>query len=141
MISNAFKGAYVNEVGQETQGIGNITTGIKDLATAVVGSLGFAGAIGSGAMAKGAEHALAGRIGGVGGNLMLATLEQKKSTAEAAKQVSSALEVDQSQQVKTVWETMLNKRGMLETSIGEIDPESELGKKVKSEVERNDNDR
>lgn len=141
MISNAFKGAYTNQVSQETQGINNITSGIKDAATMVLGSLGFAGALGQGAIAKGAEHALAGRVGGIGGNLMLATLDQKKATAQAAQEVSKSIEIDQSQQVKTVWEAIQNKKGNIESSLGDIDPNSPLGQKIKKEVEKDDNDR
>ena len=141
MISNAFKGAYTNEVTQQTQGIGNITQGVKDAATLLVGALGFSGALGEEAFAKSAEHALAGRVGGIGGNLMLATLQQKQETAKAASQVTEAIKEDQSQQVQTVFEAMLNKRGMIETSLGEIDPKSEFGQKIKKEVEKNDNDR
>lgn len=140
MISNAFKGAYTNEVAQQTQGIGSISQGVKDAATLLVGSLGFTGVLGEGPIAKGAEHALAGRVGGIGGNLMLATLQQKQATAKAASQVTEAIKEDQSQQVQTVFEAMINKRGMIETSLGEVDPKSEFGQKIKKEVEKNDND-
>ena len=78
MIQHAFTGAYTSQVSAQSQGINTITSGIKDAATLVAGVLGFSGALGSGALAKGAEHALAGRVGGVGGNIMLATMQQKK---------------------------------------------------------------
>lgn len=77
MISNAFKGAYQNEVTQRNQGINTITSGVKDLGTAVLGVLGFSGALGTGTASDVFKHALANRIGGIGGNLMLASMEEK----------------------------------------------------------------
>ena len=77
MLSNAFKSAETSRVAAQTQGINTITSGIKDAGIAVMGAMGFGGALGSGAVAKGAKHALAGRIGGIGGNIMLATMEEK----------------------------------------------------------------
>lgn len=143
MISSAFKSASIEATSQQTQGINTITQGVKDLATAIIGVMGFSGALGP-TVSKGAQHALAGRVGGVGGNLMLATLQQKKATAEAASQISKSIEIDQAQQIeasKTVFETLINKRGKIESSLGEIDPASELGEKIKAEVNKDDNDR
>ena len=77
MLSNAFKSAETSRVAAQTQGINTITSGIKDAGIAIAGAMGFSGALGSGAVAKGAKHALAGRIGGIGGNIMLATMEEK----------------------------------------------------------------
>lgn len=77
MLSNAFKSAETSRVAAQTQGINTITSGIKDAGIAVMGAMGFGGALGSGAVSKGAKHALAGRIGGIGGNIMLATMEEK----------------------------------------------------------------
>lgn len=146
MISSAFKSAYQNEVSQQTQGINTITAGVKDALTAAVGITGFAGGLGKGAFAKGAEHALAGRVGGVGGNIMLATLQQKKETAKAeqekkftAKEVMSSLEgnpINRSamKTLSTVFEAIeegvMDKEGKIETSLGKIDPSSELGKQI-----------
>ena len=148
MISSAFKSAYQNEVSQRNQGISTVTQGVKDAATAIIGITGFAGGLGKGAFAKGAEHALAGRVGGVGGNIMLATLQQKKETAKENKEKQySAGEVLGSLQgnpinrsaiktLNTVFDFIsnesdyLNKQGKIETSMGEIDPASELGKQI-----------
>ena len=77
-ISNAFKDAYTNQVAQQNKGISTISNGIKDTATAILGGLGFAGSLGSGMLAKASKHALANKVGGVGGNLMLASMEEKK---------------------------------------------------------------
>ena len=77
MLSNAFKSAETSRVAAQTQGINTITSGIKDAAIGITGAMGFSGALGSGAVSKGAKHALAGRIGGIGGNIMLATMEEK----------------------------------------------------------------
>lgn len=155
-LSNAFKGAYTNQVSQQNQGINAITSGVKDLATAAIGAAGFAGALGSGAAATAAKHTLAGRIGGVGGNIMLSTLQEKKDSANAKQansQLFSAEDITNTinsqlggnpinnnavKQLSTVFETLqaaksqklINKQGKYQTSIGDIDPNSELGKKI-----------
>lgn len=155
-ISNAFKSAYANQVSQQNQGINTITSGVKDLATAAIGVAGFAGALGSGAAATAAKHTLAGRIGGVGGNIMLSTLQEKKDSANAKQansQLFSAEDITNTisshlggnpinnnavKQLSTVFETLqaaksqklINKQGNYQTSIGDIDPNSELGKRI-----------
>lgn len=169
-ISNAFKNAYTNQVSQQNQGINTITTGVKDLATAITAVAGFSGALGNGALAQGAKHALAGRVGGVGGNIMLSTMQEKTQTAKAneergklftsdevSKTINSTLggnPINNSaiKQLCTVFETLqrakeqnlLNKKGTIDSSIGEIDPNSELGKKILEQMGgkiSNDNDR
>lgn len=156
MISNAFRGAYTNQVAQQTQGINNITQGVKDVGVAILGSMGFGGMLGEGAVAKGAQHTLAGRIGGVGGNIMLATLNQKKDTAQVNQQnqqlftkedVSKTIQTQLGdnpinraaiKQLNTVFDTLqmakeqelINKKGQIESSLGDIDPNSELGKQI-----------
>ena len=152
MIQSAFKSAYTQQVSAQNQGIGNIWSGAKSTAILGAGILGFSGALGQGAIAKGAKHALAGRIGGIGGNIMLATMEEKKESAQAReqqKQMFTSEEVGETikaqlgdnpinrpalKQLNTVFDTLansaLNKKGMLDTSMGEIDPNSELGKKI-----------
>lgn len=155
-ISNAFKSAYTNQVAQQNQGINTITSGVKDLATAAIGAAGFAGALGSGAAATAAKHTLAGRIGGVGGNIMLSTLKEKKDSANAKQANSQLFSVEDItntinsqlggnpinnnavKQLSTVFETLqaaknqklINEQGKYQTSIGDIDPNSELGKRI-----------
>lgn len=144
-ISNAFKSAYTNQVAQQNQGINTITSGVKDIATTIAGVAGFTGALGSGALAQGAKHALAGRVGGVGGNIMLSTMQEKTQTAKANEEIGKLFTNDEvsktissNKQLGTVFETLqrakeqnlLNKKGTIDSSIGEIDPNSELGKKV-----------
>lgn len=164
MIQHAFKSAYTSEIEAQNRGINTITSGIKDAATLVAGVLGFSGALGNGALAKGAEHALAGRVGGVGGNIMLATLQQKKDTAKAEEnknKLFTSEEVGQTitsqlgdnpinraakKSLSTVFETLvkakeqniINKQGNIESSMGEIDPNSELGKKIISNLDKED---
>lgn len=167
MISNAFKGAYQNEVTQRNQGISTITSGVKDLGTAVLGALGFSGALGTGATSDVFKHTLANRIGGVGGNLMLASMDEKVSDAkqlDAMKQGSFTREEVGStikaqlgdnpinraaiKQLNTVFDTLqmakeqniINKEGNIVTNFGEVDPNSDLGKKLLGGV-RDDNDR
>lgn len=168
MISSAFKSAYTNEVAQKNQGIGNITKGVKTTAVAVAGALGFSGALGSGAAAQGAKHALANRVGGIGGNIMLASMKQKTDTAQANAQIESmvnseptytAQEVSDTiqshlgdnpinrsavKQLKTVFETLssakeegyINKEGKFDTSIGDVEPNSELGKRITEQLSK-----
>lgn len=162
MISNAFKGAYQNEVSQQTQGINTISKGVKDAGVAIAGALGFTGALGSGTFADVAKHALANRVGGIGGNLMLATMEEKKETTQnnkafTAEEVTETIRsqlgdnpINRSamKSLGTVFETLqkakeqniINKKGVIESNLGDIDPSSELGKKIIGGLE-NDNDR
>lgn len=151
MIQHAFSSAYSNQVSQQNQGISNITRGIKDAATLAAGVAGFASGS-EGIAATAAEHTLAGRVGGVGGNIMLATLKEKEATAkerEKQKMTFTAEEITSQlsdnpinrpalKQLNTVFETlmkakeekMLDKKGQLDTSLGKIDPKSELGKRI-----------
>ena len=160
-ISNAFKGAYVNQVSQQNQGINTISQGVKDLASTAMGIAGFTGALGGGALAQGAMHSFAGRVGGVGGNIMLSTLMEKENTVRGQKEtenlftgeevagtISSTLgdnPINRSakKQLATVFETLqraksdkiINKKGTIDSELGEIDPNSELGKKVLAQLE------
>lgn len=151
MIQHAFTSAYTNQVSAQNQGINTITGGIKDAATLIGGVTAAVGGMGSGAVAQGFKHALAGRVGGVGGNIMLATLQQKKETAqqqtftreEIGKTIASQLGDNPInrpaiKQLNTVFDTliqakesgMINEKGMIETSMGSLDPNTELGKKI-----------
>ena len=154
-ISNAFKSAYTNQVTQQNQGINTITAGVKDLATTIAGVAGFTGGLGSGVLAQGAKHALAGRVGGIGGNIMLSTMQEKTQTAKANKERGKLFTSDEVNQTTsstdTVFETLqrakeqklLNQKGTIDSSIGEIDPNSELGKRIVEQMggNKNDNDR
>lgn len=162
MISSAFKGAVQSEVQSQTQGINTISSGVKDASTAILGALGFTGALGSGDMAKVAKHTLANRVGGIGGNLMLATMEEKKETTQnnkafTAEEVGETIKsqlgdnpINRSamKQLSTVFDTLqkakeeniVNKKGMIESNLGDIDPNSELGKKIIGGLS-DDNDR
>lgn len=160
MISNAFKGAYTNQVAAQNQGINTITSGAKDAAILGLGIAGFAGALGSGAVAKASKYGLAGRVGGIGGAIMLSTMEDKKASAEAReqqKQMFSSEEVGETiktqlgdnpinrpalKKLNTVFETLiqaresgvLNKEGKIESEIGDIDPQSKLGQQILSKM-------
>jgi len=156
MIQHAFTGAYTNEVSARNQGINTITSGAKDLATTALGIAGFSGVLGTGPAAAASKYALAGRIGGVGGAIMLATMQEKAMSAEKkeqTKQLFTSEEVGETiksqlgdnpinraalKSLNTVFDTLaqakeekiLNKKGKIESSLGEIDPNSELGKKI-----------
>lgn len=88
MISSAFKSAEVNKVSQQNQTINTITGGIKDAATAIAGAAGFAGGLGTGAVAQAAKYNLAGKIGGIGGAIMLSTMDDKVESAKISKEQS-----------------------------------------------------
>lgn len=83
MISNAFKSAYMNEQSAINQVGTNVTNAIKGAGTLIAGIAGFTGALGDGAVAAAAKHNLAGQIGGIGGNIMLATIDEKKAVAQS----------------------------------------------------------
>lgn len=153
MISNAFKSAYTNKVSAQNQGIDTITGGVKALGTLALGIAGFSGALGSGGLATASKYALANKVGGIGGAIMLSTMEEKRKSAEDQQQMFSREEVSntiQSQlgdnpinraaikKLSTVFEKLteakqsgiMNKEGNIDSSFGEIDPNSELGKKI-----------
>ena len=152
MIQSAFTNAYTRQIGAQNQGIGTITQGAKDVGTLAMGIAGFAGGLGEGAAAEAAKHTLAGRVGGIGGNIMLATIEEKRGTNEAS-QMFSAQDVGKAissklgdnpinrtakKQLSTVFE-MLQKsqtEQMLKTSIGDISADSDLGKRIKEELNK-----
>lgn len=157
MIQHAFTGAYTSQVAAQNQGINTISSGVKDAAILAAGIAGFASG-GTGALAKGAKHALAGRVGGIGGNIMLATMDQKVASAqskEETKQMFSSEEIGSTikaqlgdnpinrpalKQLNTVFETLttakqsglINKEGKIESEIGDIDPNSKLGQQILS---------
>ena len=164
MIQHAFTGAYTSEISSKNQGINTLASSAKDVGVLALGAMGFSGDLGTGAIAQGAKHALAGRVGGIGGNIMLATMKQKKDSAQvnqATKSMFTAEEVGNTIQAQlgdnpinrsaikklnTVFDTlisakeegMINKKGQIESSIGEIDPNSELGKKILSNLDKED---
>ena len=163
-ISNAFKGAYVNQINQQNAGIGTITQGVKDLAVTAAGIAGFSGALGSGALAQGAMHAFAGKVGGIGGNIMLSTLMEKEDTAKGQKEIDNLFTGEEvadtinstlgdnpinrsaKKQLTTVFdalrnakaEKIINKKGNIDSELGEIDPNSELGKKILTQLQEKD---
>lgn len=138
MISNAFKGAYTNEVAQRNQGIQNISSGVKDVATVVAGALGFSGALGTGALAQGAEHALANRVGGVGGNIMLASLKEKTETRKANLNSEAIISSGKEKDMKTVYDQLMTKEGMIASPMGDVDPNSKLGKQILEQLSQED---
>lgn len=83
MISNAFKSAYMSEQNAINQVGTNVTNAMKGAGTLIAGIAGFTGALGDGAVANAAKHNLAGQIGGIGGNIMLATMDEKKAVAQS----------------------------------------------------------
>lgn len=83
MISNAFKSAYMSEQSAINQVGTNVTNAMKGAGTLIAGIAGFTGALGDGAVATAAKHNLAGQIGGIGGNIMLATMDEKKAVAQS----------------------------------------------------------
>lgn len=150
-ISNAFKGAYTNEISQQNQGINTITGGVKSL---VLASLGIANVASGGALA-GKLTEFAGRS--LGGGAVMSLLNQKAKSAkdnEETKQMLSKEDVSKllgdnpinrsaQKMLSTVYDKLteakkqgiINKKGQIESSLGDIDPTSELGKKILTEGE------
>ena len=84
MLSNAFKGAYVEQVASQHKVEGNIQRGIRDAASiATIAALGFSGALSDSAIIQGAAKMGASRMGGLGGRIVMAALSEKKGTAES----------------------------------------------------------
>lgn len=151
MISNAFKSAVTSEQSAKLQTASTITSGIKDVASAVLMALGFSGTFGEAGQTA-AKHFAANKVGGVGGNIMLASLDEKKDTLqnkpdftreEVTQTISSTLgdnPINRSarKQLNTVFDTLMmakesgiiNKEGKIVSSLGDIDPTSELGKNI-----------
>lgn len=170
MVSNAFRSAAMEETNQQTKFANNISSGIKDIATAIAGVAGFAGLARSGnLLASAAAHTFAGRVGGIGGNIMLANLQERKQMAMQQKQRQDVLKqgiqytadlvnetlsqnvIDRhaKNQLSTVFEKLtqkydqgiVNKSGKIATSMGDIDMSSPLGQKILKEGDtENDND-
>lgn len=116
MISSAFKGAYTNEVSQRHAVEGNIQAGIKQgAALAVQMALGLNPEFRS-AAAEGAGKFASSRLGGIGGATVRAIMNEK---AESNNKGS----------MSTVSQYM-NKKGSIESNIGDISPDSALGKKI-----------
>ena len=152
MISSAFKSAYQNEFNQQSQMLNTINTGIKDLGTAMVGMLGFNGTLGSGTMAKAAKLGLANKIGGIGGALMVATMDEKtkpQGTPVTQENVLGALGDNPinntaRKQLTTVFEqlnlakeqNLMTKEGKIASPMGDVDPNSNLGKQILSQLNK-----
>lgn len=162
MISNAFKSAYQNEISQQNQGIRNIEGGVSSAASVALLALGFTGGLGEGKFAEAAMHVGANKIGGIGGNIMLASLKEKKDSAETktensvmfskediGKTVQTELgdnPINRSaiKKLSTVFETLssakeqglVGKDNQIETSVGKVDPTSDLGKKILEELKK-----
>lgn len=156
MIQSAFKSAYTNQVSAQNQGINNITGGVKALGMAV--ALGAGIATGAGAQAM----KYIGKVAGLGGLLMQDKVQEKKESAkgqkmfseeEVQKTISSNLgdnPINRSAKktLSTVFEKLteakesgiINKEGKIKSELGDIDPTSELGKKILGGL-NNDNDR
>lgn len=90
MIQHAFTGAYQNKVGALNQGINTITGGVKDAATIALGAISMAGGLGSGTVSQAAKFGLANKIGGVGGSIMMATMQEKINSDVSSNLIASA---------------------------------------------------
>lgn len=156
MISNAFKGAYTNEVSQQNKSMNNISSGVKSVVGTALTALGFTS--GGGNIMKGLQSIA--KAGGLGGASMNATVEEKKNVAtqkeenqklftseEVASTIDSQLgdnpiNRNAKKKLNTVFETLqiakeekiINKKGNIDTDLGEVDPNSELGKMILNQL-------
>lgn len=159
-ISSAFKSAATQKVAQENQFVGGIGSAVTSTAAATF------------ALGNVKETAkLAGRISGIGGNAMAATMQEKIDTAKAnaeKKALFTSEEIGKTiqttlgdnpinraalKQLGTPFEIMakakeakiINDKGMIKTDIGDIDPNSTIGKQILQKTnlggDKDDNDR
>lgn len=150
-ISNAFKGAYTNEVSQRNQTINTVSSGVKELALL---GLGIANVASGGALA-GKMTQFVGRS--LGGGAVMSLINQKAKSAKENQETKEMLSKEDiagmlgdnpinrsaKKQLSTVFdklaefkqEGLINKKGQIESSLGEIDPKSELGQKILMEGE------
>lgn len=169
MISSAFRSAAQNAANQQTQFANDISSGIKDTATLAAGIAGLS-TLGTGsALSSAAAHTFAGRVGGIGGNIMLASLQERKQAIKAAAEQQDILKQGIEYTRDLVGNTLktnainnfaiksldlvfdkligarqagaIDKKGMIDTSIGKVDINSPLGKKILMEGESDDNDK
>ena len=157
-ISSAFKSAATQKVAQENQFVGGIGSAVTSTAAATF-------ALGN---AKAATN-LAGRISGIGGNAMASVMNEKVETAKLNAEKKTLFTSDEIKATITsnlgdnpinraakktlapVFETlakaketkMIDDKGMLDTSFGKVDPNSELGKQIVGKLggKNDDNDR
>lgn len=152
-ISGAFKGAYTNQVSQQNQTISNEIGGVKAVAGVALTMLGFTSGGGIGGMLQ-----KVARAAGIGGEAMKATLNEKAASGKAKEEAKNKITVEQAKEalgdnpinrsaVKTL-DTVFNtlqkakvekekKEKPIETSLGKVDTNSELGKLIKENLEEN----
>ena len=127
-IQHNFKQAYTNKVSQQNQGINTITQGVKSTAIAVGGvAVGASMAMGAGSVGKMVFQNMAGKIGGIGGDLMAQSMQEKLDSAVSAEQNKQSIEADTVsrmtselggnpinnpaiKQINTVYDTILQER-------------------------------
>lgn len=137
MISNQFRSAAINEANQQNQLKSTRASGVKDLSIAIVGAMGFSGALGDNIVADAAQHVAANRVGGIGGNIMMATLQEKQASAKQQQQLKLGKE-----QIASTVETTLGDNPIHRSAIKELTTvfDKMFSPQVKEEV-NNDNDR
>lgn len=122
MISSAFKSAYTERVSSENRVAGNIQAGIKQgAALAVQMALGLNPDFRSAAV-EGAGKFASSRLGGIGGATVRAIMNEK---AESNNKGDMGI-VSQ----------FMNKKGSIESNVGDIAPNSALGKKISEQLRK-----
>lgn len=137
MISNQFRSAAINEANQQNQLKSTRASGVKDLSIAIVGAMGFSGSLGDNIVSDAAQHVAANRVGGIGGNIMMATLQEKQASAKQQQQLKLGKE-----QIASTVETTLGDNPIHRSAIKELTTvfDKMFSPQVKEEV-NNDNDR
>lgn len=160
MISNAFKGAYTNEVAQENKVSGIRQAGIRDAASAAasiaLATIGMNESLVDAGSANALSRYGASRLGGIGGTLVSALTGEKKMSAQAkqnTKQMFSGEEIKETvnsqlgdnpinraatKKLNTVFDTLVSakengviKNNKIKTSnLGDIDVNSPFGKQI-----------
>lgn len=134
MISNAFKGAYTNEVAQENKVSGIRQAGIKDAGSAVasiaLATIGMNEALVDEGSAAVMSKYGAGRMGGIGGRLVSAIIGEKTMSIKNGSDSKAAINKANAKELGTVYSKMLNNKGDITTQWGDVDPRSPLGQKI-----------
>ena len=141
MISNAFKSAYINEQSAINETGNNVANAVKGAGTLIAGIAAFTGALGDGTVATAAKHNLAGKIGGIGGNIMLASIDEKRAVAQSQQiQNLAKLSEDKNNAERQIL-TLNQTRNEHMSNIAELTDEIERCNIKLNEMERNIKDK
>lgn len=91
MVSSTFRGTVTQREAARNQTVSTVSRGVQDASIAAIGVMAYSGALGAGTASQMAKHALANRVGGIGGNIMVSSIEEKRGTAIQAQEREALL--------------------------------------------------